>query len=176
MGKDSCRVGHGSAGAKRAKRSQFGFGRRANAQNKANLTTGEFTLNNAAKWSYGRFACNVPVRNKANFGLWGNKSGGDAQPTKSRSVQNEPNLAPLRGCGGRTVQNEPNFAGGIGRAGRSVPVLPNVRAFHYSILPLPGVGGKGVFAPASSRPPIIHHPSSITNRPELALAGGRRMW
>jgi hypothetical protein len=48
--------------------------KRGNAQNKANLATGEFALNNVVKGSYGRFACDAPLRNKANFGWPGDPS------------------------------------------------------------------------------------------------------
>jgi hypothetical protein len=41
--------------------------RRQNAQNKPNLATRELALNNVVKGSYGRFACDVPLKNKANL-------------------------------------------------------------------------------------------------------------
>jgi hypothetical protein len=56
-------------GPKRAKRSQFGPGSGVNAQNKPNLVTRESTLNGSVKWSYGRFACDVPRKNKANSSI-----------------------------------------------------------------------------------------------------------
>jgi hypothetical protein len=40
--------------------------KRQNAQNKANLAMGELTLNCVVEGSYGRFACDVPLKNKAN--------------------------------------------------------------------------------------------------------------
>jgi hypothetical protein len=56
-------------GPKRAKRTQFWPGSGVNAQNKPNLATRELTLNNVVKGSYGRFACVVPRKNKANFSI-----------------------------------------------------------------------------------------------------------
>jgi hypothetical protein len=41
--------------------------RRQNVQNKPNLATRELTLNGVVKGSYGRFACDVPLKNKANL-------------------------------------------------------------------------------------------------------------
>jgi hypothetical protein len=91
-------------------------GRRVNAQNKPNLATGEFTLNGVVRGSYGRFACDVPLKNKANFSIadcglgiaeW-KMSGGDAQPTRRQGARNEPNRA--GGCRRPRAPNEPNLA------------------------------------------------------------------
>jgi hypothetical protein len=49
------------------------------------------------------------------------------------------------------------------RTGKSCETNPICRPGRKEVLP-------------RLRHPIIHHPSSIINRPELAVAGGRRMW
>jgi hypothetical protein len=50
------------------------------------------------------------MQNEPNLGHWRKKSGGDAQPAKSRSVQNEPNFGRPVDVPQRIVQNEPNFS------------------------------------------------------------------
>jgi hypothetical protein len=50
----------------------------------------------------------VNAQNKPNLGHRGKVSGGYAQPTKSRNLQNEPNFGQPAGTLRRIVQNEPN--------------------------------------------------------------------
>ncbi len=100
------------------------------------------------------------VQNEPNIGHRRKKSGGDAQPTKSRSVQNEPNF-PLgrRRAPERIVQNEPNLAPPVtARVARNAlrrhykreklcetnpipegwPVggIPSIPLFHHSTIPI----------------------------------------
>jgi hypothetical protein len=68
-----------AGGGKMRRTKPIWAGRKVNAQNKANLATGELTLSNVVKGSYGRFACDVPLKNKANFwpgSRWGNTLAG----------------------------------------------------------------------------------------------------
>jgi hypothetical protein len=141
-------------GVKRAKRSQFGSrarkwawarrpgrparvrlcktnpiwaGRRANAQNKPNWATREYTLNGVVKGSYGRFACDVPLENKANFSIadWG---------LGLRRFARNDMIADWRTPAGarrprRKAQNEPNLARPLG----GIPIIP---LFRHSAIPI----------------------------------------
>jgi hypothetical protein len=143
----------------------IGAGRSVNAQNKPNLARRELTLNNVEKGSYGRLACDVPLKNKANFSIadcglgiaeW-RMSGGDAQPTKRQGARNEPNRA--GGCRRPRAPNEPNLARTPGNghwlAGRDArPECDCAKRTQFGAAA--GVGGR----PGAVRPGSLSGPRS----------------